>query len=98
VDYYTNKLAFKREVYEDIVYVGLNLILAHNIINSFENIESTSKDEFFILLNNIIKEHYIVYSKEYKYLEDLRLYKINNYLTSKNIIDTYNYQVKLSKI
>ena len=94
MDFYTNKLAFKREVFEDITYVGLNLILAHNILNSFERIESISEDEFFNLLTNIIKEHYIVYSKEFKFLKDLRLYRINNYYSTKEILGIYNDQVK----
>ena len=89
-------MAFKREVFEDITYVGLNLILAHNILNSFERIESISEDEFFNLLTNIIKEHYILYSKEYKFLKDLRLYKINNYYSTKEILETANYQIKIS--
>ena len=96
VDFYTNKFAFKREIFEDITYVALNLILAHNIINSFERIDNISEDEFFNLLTNIIKEHYILYSKEYKFLKDLRLYKINHYFSTKDILDTYNYQIKLS--
>lgn len=87
-------MAFKREVFEDITYVGLNLILAHNILNSFERIESISEDEFFNLLTNIIKEHYIVYSKEFKFLKDLRLYRINNYYSTKEILGIYNDQVK----
>lgn len=87
-------MAFKREVFEDITYVGLNLILAHNILNFFERIESISEDEFFNLLTNIIKEHYIVYSKEFKFLKDLRLYRINNYYSTKEILGIYNDQVK----
>lgn len=95
VDFYTNKFSFKWEIFEYITYVGLNLILTHNIINSFERIESISDDEFFNLLTNIIKEHYIVYSKQYKYLKDLRLYRINNYYSTKEILKIYNSQIKL---
>lgn len=35
VDFYSNKHAFIREIYEDITYVLLNIMLAYSIINSF---------------------------------------------------------------
>lgn len=96
VDMYSNKLDFIREIFEDITYVGLNLILADSIINAFEGkkIDSISEDEFFYILTNVLKEHYIVYSEEYQYLKDLRWYKINNHYTTKDILEIHNKQIK----
>lgn len=88
VDMYSSKLAFKREVFEDITYVALNLILAHSIINSFDKIEinSISEDKFFYILKEIIREHYIVYAKQYQYLNNLRLYRINHYYSVTDLL------------
>lgn len=96
IDMYSNKLNFIREIFEDITYVGLNLILADSIINAFEGkkIDSISEDKFFYILTNVLKEHYIVYSEEYQYLKDLRWYKINNHYTTKDILEIHNKQIK----
>ena len=94
VDFYANKLAFKREIYEDFMYVLLNIILAYRIINSFEINEGINSDKFFTILTEIMKEHYIDYSNEYKYLHDLRWYRINHYFTTKQLFDIYNFEMK----
>jgi len=89
LDMYSNKFIFKREVFEDISYVALNLILGHSIINAFENIDinSISEDEFFNILKDIISKHYIIYSKQYEYLNKLRLYRINNYYSVNDLFE-----------
>lgn len=63
VDFYSNKLAFKREIYEDIIYVLLNIMLAYRILNSFEINEGIKSEKFFTILTEIIREHYIHYSE-----------------------------------
>lgn len=94
VDFYANKLAFKREIYEDFMYVLLNIILAYRIINSFKVNEGINSDKFFTILTDIMKEHYIYYSNEYKYLHDLRWYRINHYFTTKQLLEIYNSEIK----
>lgn len=87
VDFFSNKLAFKREIYEDILYVLLNIMLGHRIINSFEVNEGINSEKFFTMLTEIIREHYIHYSEEYKYLEDLRWYRINHYYSTTQLFN-----------
>jgi hemerythrin len=87
-------LAFKREIYEDIIYVLLNIMLAYKILNSFEINEGVNSEKFFTILTEIIREHYIHYSEEYKYLDDLRWYRINHYYSTTQLLEIYNLEMK----
>lgn len=99
VDYYSNKYAFYREIYEDITYVLLNIILAKKIVDSFmiDDSESLNSDIFFIKLTEILREHYIDYSKEYKNLNSLWWYRINHYSSTTQVLDTYKALIKSGK-
>ena len=85
---FTIKDVISRELYEDILYILLNLLLANKIIgnialeNSFNN-----ENNFMDILKDTIKDHYEdVENKEgYSCLKDLRWYSVNNYLTEYHI-------------
>lgn len=62
----------QRELLEDNLYVMLNLLLAKKIT------ENSSK----MNLKNIIESHYEEYSEGYSYLKAIRMYNINNYMSS----------------
>ncbi len=48
-------MAFKREIYEDILYVLLNIMLAYRILNSFEVNEGINSEKFLTILTEIIR-------------------------------------------
>lgn len=54
-------------------------------------------DKFFTRLTDIIRQHYYYFSKEYKYLEDLRWYRINHYFSTIQLLDIYNYEMNKSR-
>ncbi len=87
-------MAFKREIYEDILYVLLNIMLAYRILNSFEVNEGINSEKFLTILTEIIREHYIHYSEEYKYLDDLRWYRINHHFSTTQLLEIYNFELK----
>ena len=87
-------MAFKREIYEDIIYVLLNIMLAYRILNSFEVNEGINSEKFFTILTEIIREHYIHYGEEYKYLDDLRWDRINHYYSTTQLLEVYNFEMK----
>nr|WDW20868.1 NADH dehydrogenase subunit 5 [Valsa mali var. pyri (nom. inval.)] len=98
VDFYSNKIAFYREIYEDISYVMLNIILGKTIIDSSIMDEFRSSDEFFIILTEIIREHYNEYREEYKYLDDLRRYSINHNCSATQLLEIYKVEKTLIKV
>lgn len=61
-----------REVLEDVLYVMLNLILAKKILEASAN---TS-------IEDSIKSHYEEYSEGYSYLKAIRMYNLNNYIST----------------
>jgi hypothetical protein len=79
-----------RELYEDILYILLNLLLANKIIGniSLEN-SLNNNNKFFDILKDIIKDHYAdpVNKDGYSCLKNLRWYKVNNYYTEYHIKD-----------
>lgn len=80
-DYFSNKHLLYREVSEDLTYVLLNLILGQRIIAEFKSDQFGDSDIFFSKLTEIIKEHYTIYDKEYKYLDQLKWLYANNYIS-----------------
>lgn len=84
---------FYRELNEDLMYVLLNLLLGIKIINSFDPYFVNNGDEFVIKLTEIIKEHYILYCREYEYLNELRWYKINYMMCTHHILEIYKVEI-----
>lgn len=80
-----------RELCEDLLYILLNLLLANKIVGN-KSIEEllNNKEEFIVILTNIIKNHYNQYNNAYKCLESLRWYALNNYFSYNQINKTYN--------
>lgn len=74
--------AIKREIFEDLLYVLLNIVLAKSIVDSI-NINSyiNNEAEFYSKLESNLKVHYENNKEGYKCLNKLRVYFSNNYLT-----------------
>lgn len=80
-----------RELSEDLIYILLNLILANNILGNYKLEESlNNENQFFKILENIIQDHYIEYKERYIYLNNLRWYICNNYLSIYDLKITNN--------
>lgn len=81
-----------REIFEDISYVLLNLILANNIVKYIENIDLNciSSEDFFNEIYLIVNKHYLNYKDEYKLLNKLRKFAINNYVSTYILEKLYN--------
>jgi hypothetical protein len=73
-----------RELYEDILYILLNLLLANKIIGNISLENSLNNNNKFF---DIIQDHYAdpVNKDGYSCLKNLRLYKVNNYYTEYQI-------------
>lgn len=71
-----------REVFEDILYVLLNLILANSINKYIENVnlEKIDSENFFNDISVIVNDHYLKYKNEYRYILKLRNFAINNWM------------------
>lgn len=86
-DYYfadfTKEDIMSREIFEDILYVLLNLILANSIIKYVKktNLEDISSKDFFDKISLLMDKHYLKYKDEYKYLIKLRKFAISNYMS-----------------
>jgi hypothetical protein len=88
-----------REIFEDILYVLLNLILADYIVRYIENINlnSISSENFFNEISLIVDKHYLNYKDEYKLLNKLRKFTINNYVSTYTLEELYNNGCELEK-
>lgn len=79
IDFFADMDKLSREIYEDYLYITLNLILANTILkNSNLNLNLNNEKEFFDILESIIKIHCDKYADQYKCLSDLRIYSSNN--------------------
>ena len=84
-DFYVDDI-FYRELYEDILYILLNLLLADKIVGNEALVNSLDNDnKFFGILEGIIKNHYDQNKEGYETLKNLRLFTCNNYLTTQQI-------------
>jgi hypothetical protein len=83
---FTNNEVISRELYEDFLYILLNLKLSNKIIGN-KVLEALIDDypKFYSVLTNIIKDHYDENLEGYKCLNNLRWFTLNNYLSSKQI-------------
>lgn len=85
---FTLKDVISRELYEDMLYILLNLLLANKIIGNIALENSlNNKNNFFDILKDIIKDHYEDAENKdgYYSLKSLRWYTVNNYLTEYQI-------------
>jgi hypothetical protein len=79
---------FYREICEDYVYITLNIILAKSILdNSNLNSNITNRDKFFLILRSILTDHMNKYKDQYKCLNLLRIYRLNNLCSVKSLKD-----------
>ena len=84
-DFYVYDI-FYRELYEDILYILLNLLLADKIVGNEALVNSLDNDhKFFEILTGIIKNYYDQNKEGYETLKNLRLFTCNNYLTTQQI-------------
>jgi hypothetical protein len=81
-----------REIFEDILYVLLNLILANDIIKYIKNINLSkiSSEDFYNEISLIINKHYLNYKDEYKFLIKLRKFSIDNYISTDSLKFLYS--------
>jgi hypothetical protein len=90
-DYYlidfTKEDIMSREIFEDILYVLLNLILANTIVKYVKkiNLKDISSEDFFSKIHLLMDKHYLKYKDEYKYLIILRKFSINNYMSDHSV-------------
>ena len=88
-DFYVDDI-FYRELYEDILYILLNLLLADKIVGNEALVNSLDNDnKFFGILEGIIKDHYDQNKEGYDTLKNLRWFFCNNYLTANQIKNVY---------
>lgn len=75
-DFWSKSPALYRELYEDLLYLCLNLILAKDISDYIKenNALDMNKELFFNKMKTIIEKHYSKYNVEYQCLFVLRLY------------------------
>lgn len=82
---YTDSNLMSREICQDILYVTLNIILGKSIIeNDYLN---TDNDINISVLRRILSHHYNTYARAYKCIYELRKYRSNYELTSKQLIN-----------
>lgn len=86
--YGLNKDLTHRELLEDNLYIVLNLILKHSLfikLNKIGKIQDKKflvSEEYDILLKSVMQEHYNLYKQGYIYLEELRVYNLENFTSS----------------
>jgi len=88
---YTLDENMSREVYEDLVYVLLNLVLAKTINEHIEklDINNISTEKFFDDIYKIIEAHHLKHSSEYKLLFELRKFSIDNLMSTYTLESMY---------
>jgi hypothetical protein len=88
-----------REIFEDILYVLLNLILADYIVKYIENINlnSMSSEKSFFNEISLVDKHYLNYKDEYILLNKLRKFSVNNYVSTDTLEELYNKGCEIEK-
>lgn len=87
-DFYSDLDFMKREIYQDSLYVILNILLGKSIIQN-SNLNNNKKINFSVL-DQIISDHYNTYDKGYKCMFELRLYKSNFESSVDSLKKVYN--------
>jgi hypothetical protein len=77
---FTSKDSFYNELYEDLLYLSLNIILANDILKSVK-LNNVNEEEFFVLLGDITQKHYNEYKESYNCLNLLRISGSNSFLS-----------------
>jgi len=86
-DFYSDLDFMKREIYQDCLYVVLNILLAKSILQN-SNLNNNNKINLSVL-NQIISDHYNTYDEGYKCIFELRKYKSNFECTVGFLKDAY---------
>jgi hypothetical protein len=88
---FSKKDILYRELYEDFLYILLNLLLTEKILgNTLLKENLNNQDKFHEILKSIIKDHYVENKDSYKSLESLRWYTVNNFFSKDQILELYN--------